>query len=88
MIQLINIGFGNLVNKEKIVAVLSSDSAPAKRLVIQAKEDRRVLDATQGRKTKSVMVMDSGHIVLSALQTETLASRLDKKQLNPAKEEG
>ena len=88
MIQLINIGFGNLVNKEKIVAVLSSDSAPAKRLVIQAKEDRRVLDPTQGRKTKSVMVMDSGHIVLSALQTETLASRLDKKQLNPAKEEG
>lgn len=80
MTHLINIGFGNLVNGEKIVSVLTSDSAPAKRLIAQAKEEHRILDATQGRRTKSILVMDSGHLVLSALQTDTLASRFEKKQ--------
>ena len=73
--QLINIGFGNIVNTSKIIAIVSPDSAPVKRLVQKAKENGTVIDATQGRKTKSVLVMESSQIVLSALLPETIAGR-------------
>lgn len=75
MDKLIHIGFGNIVNTAKIIAVVSPDSAPVKRLVQKAKEDGTVIDATQGRKTKSVLVMENSSIVLSALLPETIASR-------------
>ena len=73
--MLIHIGFGNMVNTAKIIAVVSPDSAPMKRLVQNAKEKGLAIDATQGRKTKSVLVMENSQIVLSALLPETLAGR-------------
>ena len=73
--KLINIGFGNIVNTEKIIAVVSPDSAPIKRLVQNAKEKGTAIDATQGRKTKAVLVMENNQVVLSALLPETIANR-------------
>lgn len=74
--KLVNIGFGNLVAADKIVAVVSPDSAPIKRIIREG-EDRGVLvNATYGRRTRAVIVIDSGHIVLSALQPETVANRV------------
>ena len=75
MNRLIHIGFGNIVNTSKIIAIVSPDSAPVKRLVQKAKENGIVIDATQGRKTKSVLVMESSQIVLSALLPDTIAGR-------------
>jgi len=73
--RLIHIGFGNIVNTEKIIAVVSPDSAPIKRLVQNAKEKGTAIDATQGRKTKAVLVMENNQVVLSALLPETIANR-------------
>ena len=73
--QLINVGFGNIVVASRIVAIVSPESAPIKRIIQDAKENKSVIDATYGRKTRAVIFMDSGHIVLSAIQTETIASR-------------
>lgn len=73
--KLMNVGYGNVVNTDKIVAVLSPESAPIKRMVQKGKDNGNVIDATQGRKTKSVIVMDSDHIVLSALMPDTIATR-------------
>ena len=82
MEKLIHIGFGNIINAEKIVAIVSPDSAPIKRMVQGAKEKGTVIDATQGRKTKAVMVMENGSVVLSALMRETIAGRaVSEKQL-------
>lgn len=75
MDKLIHIGFGNIVNTAKIIAIVGPDSAPVKRLVQKAKEEGRVIDATQGRKTKAVLVMENSQIVLSALLPETIAGR-------------
>ncbi len=74
-IRLIHIGFGNIVNAGKIIAIVSPESAPVKRLIARAKDDGRAIDATQGRKTKSVIVMENDRIVLSALLPETIQSR-------------
>lgn len=73
--RFINIGFGNTVNAAKIIAIVSPDSAPIKRLVSKAKEDGRSVDATQGRKTKAVLVMENDRIILSALLPETIRAR-------------
>ena len=73
--KLIHIGFGNIVNAGKIIAVVSPDSAPVKRLVQKAKEEGTAIDATQGRKTKAVLVMENSQLVLSALLPETIAQR-------------
>jgi len=70
-----NIGFGNAVNTDKVVAVVNPDAAPIKRMVQQAKEEGRVIDATQGRRTKAVLITQEDHIVLSALQPDTLMKR-------------
>ena len=75
MDKLIHIGFGNIVNTGKISAIVSPDSSPIKRLVQRAKENGTVIDATQGRKTKSVLVMENSQVVLSALLPETIAGR-------------
>ena len=75
MARLLNIGFGNVVNMDKVVAVVSPDAAPIKRLVQAAKESGKSVDATQGRKTKAVLITDGDMVVLSALQPETISKR-------------
>ncbi len=75
----INIGFGNLLSLSKIVAVISPDSAPVKRMITEAREGGHLIDATYGRKTISVIVTESGHIVLSALTAEEISERADNK---------
>lgn len=80
MNRLINIGFGNVVNINKIVSVISPEAAPIKRMVQNAKDGGTAIDATCGRKTKAVLVMDSGHLVLSALLPETITNRVNSKE--------
>ena len=75
MAKFVNIGFGNLVNADKIVAVVSPDAAPIKRLIQSAKEEGRIIDATQGRRTKGVLVTEDTYVVLSALQPDTIGRR-------------
>ena len=74
--QLVNIGFGSLISVERLIAVVPPDSAPVKRLVQEARDRGMLIDATFGRKTASVFIMDSDHVVLSALSTEKMAPRL------------
>lgn len=74
--KFINVGFGNMVAAERVVVVASPDSAPMKRLIQDAKDSGRALDVTCGRKTRAILVTDSEHIVLSAIQAETIANRL------------
>jgi regulator of extracellular matrix RemA (YlzA/DUF370 family) len=74
--RLLNIGFGNSVIAERIVAIVSPSSAPMKRLREEAKTNSRLIDATQGRRTRSIIVTDSNHVILSAVQAETIAQRL------------
>lgn len=76
--QLINIGFGNIVSANRIIAIVSPESAPIKRIVQVAKDEGRAVDATYGRRTRAVLIMDSGHIILSAVQPETVGGRIDK----------
>ncbi len=80
--QLVNIGFGNLVSSDRIISIVSPESAPIKRIIQEAKDKGMAIDATYGRKTRAVIFMDSGHIVLSGVQTETIASRVDNKYEN------
>jgi hypothetical protein len=75
--KLINIGYGNMISADRIVTIVSPESAPIKRLVQEARDDGRAIDATYGRKTRAVIIMDSGHIILSSLITETLAARIN-----------
>ncbi len=77
----VNIGFGNVVNTKKLIAIILPDSAPAKRLLQVAKEKGKVIDATQGRRTKALLIMQEDMLVLSALQPETLAGRIEGKNL-------
>ena len=78
--QFINIGFGTIVSANRIVAIVSPESAPIKRIVQEAKDEGTAIDATYGRKTRAVIIMDSGHVVLSSIQPETVAGRLDKNE--------
>ena len=78
--RLIHIGFGNIVNAGKIIAIVSPDSAPVKRMVQRAKEEGSAIDATQGRKTQGILIMENGFIVLSALLPETLAGRFNEAE--------
>ena len=79
MNSLIHIGYGNMVNGDKVVAIVSPDAAPIKRMVQSAKENGLAIDATSGRRTKSVLVLETGQIVLSALITETIVKRASGK---------
>jgi regulator of extracellular matrix RemA (YlzA/DUF370 family) len=76
--RLINIGFGNVVNSSKIIGIVSPDAAPVKRMVQTAKDNGMAIDATCGRKTKSVIVTDSGHLILSSLLPDTITSRVNQ----------
>lgn len=82
MTGLVNIGFGNYVNTQKVTAVVNPDAAPIKRMVQNAREQQRIVDATQGRRTKSVIVMETEQIVLSAMQPDTIARRFAANQLS------
>ena len=75
--KFINIGFGNMVASDRVVTIVSPDSAPIKRLMQDAKDAGRVIDVSCGRRTRSVIITDSEHIILSAIQSETIANRLD-----------
>ena len=80
--KFINIGFGNMVAVDRIVALVSSDSAPIKRLIQDAKDEGRTIDVTCGRRTRAVIITDSEHVILSAIQAETIANRLDNDMLD------
>ena len=85
--KFLNIGFGNLVSVDRIISIASPDSAPIKRLVQDAKEENRVIDASCGRRTRAVIVTDSDHVILSAIQTETIANRLTTGEIDDGEEE-
>ena len=76
MNKTVNIGFGNIVVANRIVAVVSPESAPIKRIIQEAREDKKLLDATYGRRTRAVIITDSGHIILSSIQPETISGRI------------
>ncbi len=78
--KLVNVGFGNVVNADRIVAVVSPEAAPVKRIVQLAKDNGTAIDATCGRKTRSVIVCDSGHVVLSSLRTESLCGKTEDNE--------
>lgn len=79
--RLINIGYGNMISDLRLVSVVNPDSAPIKRLIQESREKGLLIDATYGRKTRSVIIMDSNHVILSAIQPETIASRHEAKLL-------
>ncbi|MEM6836249.1 MAG: DUF370 domain-containing protein [Cyanobacteria bacterium P01_C01_bin.120] len=84
-IKLINIGFGNIVSAHRVVAIVSPESAPIKRVISDARDRGQLVDATYGRRTRAVLVMDSGHVILSAIQPETVAQRfVTSKEINSA----
>ena len=78
--KLINIGYGNMVASNRIISIVSPESAPIKRLVQEARDEGTVIDATYGRKTRAVIIMDSGHVILSSLITYTVASRINESE--------
>lgn len=79
-IKLVNIGFGNIVAANRVVALVSPESAPIKRIIQEARDKGVLIDATYGRRTRAVIVADSGHIILSAIQPETVANRLGSRE--------
>lgn len=85
--KLINIGFGNMVSASRLIAVVSPESAPIKRMIQESKDKGSLIDATYGRKTRAVIVTDSGHIILSAIQPETVGNRLNEKEDGSEEEE-
>lgn len=85
--KLINIGFGNIVSANRLVAIVSPESAPIKRIIQEARERGMLIDATYGRRTRAVIITDSDHIILSAVQPETVAHRLNAKDSEDVQEE-
>ena len=77
--RFVNIGFGNVVSANRLIAIVSPESAPIRRIISKAKESNMLIDATYGRRTRAVIVMDSGHVILSAIQPETVAGRMAGK---------
>lgn len=86
--KLINIGFGNMVSANRLVAIVSPESAPIKRIIQDAKERGTLIDATYGRRTRAVLVMDSEHVILSSIQPETVANRMGDSQEDESDEQG
>jgi len=85
--KLINVGFGNMVSTGRLVAIVGPDSAPIKRMIQEAREAGTLIDATYGRRTRAVLIMDSDHIILSALQPETVAARANDRETEAEEEE-
>lgn len=86
MNKLVNVGFGNVVNSNKIISIISPEAAPIKRMVQSAKDNGMAIDATCGRRTKAVIVMENGHLILSSLLPETIAGRVNQKELTDPQE--
>jgi len=86
-VKLINIGFGNMISAGRLIAIVSPESAPIKRMVQEARDRAVLIDATYGRRTRAVLIMDNDHLVLSALQPETLANRVGDKDMGLTDEE-
>ena len=86
-IKLVNIGFGNIVAAKRIISIISPESAPIKRIIQEARDKGMLVDATYGRRTRAVVVVDSGHIILSAVQPETVANRLVAQTADSEEEE-
>lgn len=84
--KLINVGFGNSIVSRRVIAIITPNAAPIKRLREEARDDKRLIDATQGRKTRSVIITDSNHVILSAIQSETISQRFSP-ECNLAKED-
>lgn len=84
--KLINIGFGNMVAASRVLAIISPESAPVKRIISDVRERGQLVDATYGRRTRAVIIMDSGHVILSALQPETVSARMNGKAEDAAEE--
>ena len=78
-IRFINVGFGNIVSANRLISIVSPEPAPIKRIVQDARDRGQLIDATYGRRTRAVLIMDSDHVILSAVQPETVANRLDNK---------
>ena len=85
--KFINVGFGNLVAADRVVALASPDSAPMKRLIQDARDEGRIIDATCGRRTRSVIITDSDHVILSAIQAETICNRLNGESADEGDDE-
>ena len=85
--KLINIGFGNIVSASRVIAIVSPESAPIKRIIQEARDASILIDATYGRKTRAVIIVDSGHVILSAVQPETVANRLSDKGYEDTEED-
>jgi regulator of extracellular matrix RemA (YlzA/DUF370 family) len=85
--HLVHIGFGNMVVAERIVAIINPSSAPIKRLKEESRESGLLIDATQGRKTRAILVMDSRHVILSAIQPETISSRFEPQEYSEERDE-
>jgi len=81
-IKLVNIGFGNIIAANRIIGIVSPESAPIKRMIQEARERRMLIDATYGRRTRAVIITDSDHVILSAVQPETVAHRLTQKEID------
>ncbi len=86
-IKLVNIGFGNIVAANRLIAIVGPESAPIKRAVQEAREQGRLIDATYGRRTRAVIITDSDHVILSAVQPETVAHRMSAKETGTIAEE-
>ncbi|KAF2958643.1 MULTISPECIES: extracellular matrix/biofilm regulator RemA [Thermotoga] len=81
MYGLINIGFGNVISGDRVIAIVNPESAPLKRLKEEAKDEGKLIDATYGRKTRAIIITDSNHIILSAIQPETIAQRFKQSMI-------
>jgi extracellular matrix regulatory protein A len=86
-LKLINIGFGSMISARRLVAIIKPESAPVKRMIQEARDRGSLIDATFGRRTRAVLIMDSGHLVLSAIQAETVANRIGERTVETEGEE-
>ncbi|MGM9536968.1 MAG: DUF370 domain-containing protein [Candidatus Onthomonas sp.] len=86
--QLLNIGYGNMVSADRILAIVSPDSAPIKRMIQEGRDQGRLIDATYGRRTRSVLIADTDHVILSALLPETISGRLEGREVSKEEEDG
>ena len=86
--KFINIGFGNIISADRLIAIVGPESAPIKRIIQDARDNGKLVDATYGRRTRAVIIMDSEHVVLSAVQPETVANRLEKDTIEETESNG
>ena len=86
--ELVDVGFGSMISPRRLVALIGPDSAPVKRMIQEAREAGNLVDATYGRRTRSVLIMDSGHIILSAIESEAVSERMNTRERHSGEEDG